>query len=122
MSRPNQAQRSWRSLVRDMIGSSESALSYAEGLGKDEFLSAQLNYDAVLWNITLIGEAASNVPGVVTGPHPEIPWREIVGTRHHLVHGYFRINQDIVWDIVDTHLPTLLPQLRTLLEAVEEPS
>ena len=122
MSRPNQAQRSWRSLVRDMIGSSESALSYAEGLGKDEFLSAQLNYDAVLWNITLIGEAASKVPIAVTVAHSEIPWQEIVGTRHHLVHGYFRINQDIVWDIVDTHLPTLLPQLRDLLEAVEEPS
>ena len=122
MSRPNQAQRSWRSLVRDMISFSESALSYAEGLGKDELLTAQPNYDAILWNITLVGEAASSVPIAVTGAHSEIPWQEIVGTRHHLVHGYFRINQDIVWDIVDTHLPTLLPQLRTLLEAVEEPS
>ena len=53
MSRPNQAQRSWRSLVRDMISFSESALSYAEGLGKDELLTAQPNYDAILWNITL---------------------------------------------------------------------
>ena len=120
MSRPNLAPRPWRSSVRDMIGFSESALAYAEGLGRAEFLSSQLNYDATLWNITLIGEAASNVPITVTGAHSEIPWREIVGTRHHLIHGYFRINQDVVWDIVDIHLPTLIPQLHVLLESPEE--
>ena len=91
-------------------------MSYAQGLGKDEFVSSEMIYDATLWNLVLIGEAASKVPAHVTASHSEIPWREIVGTRHHLVHGYFRINQDLVWHILETDLPTLIPNLRTLLD------
>ncbi len=116
MSSPARSTRSWQALVLDMISFSEKALSYAQDLGKDEFLASQPNYDATLWNIVLIGEAASNVPATITDPHPEISWREIVGTRHHLVHGYFRIDQDIVWDIVGNHLHNLLPQLYALVE------
>ena len=122
MSRPNEGARPWHFSVQDMIDSSEKALSYAEGLGKDEFLASQPNYDATLWNITLIGEAASNIPATVTGAHPEIPWRKITGTRHRLVHDYFRIDRDLVWDIVETDLPDLLPQLHALLNSAGEPA
>ncbi len=47
--------------------------------------------------------------------HPEIPWGKIAGTRNRVIHGYFRVDPDIVWDIVEKELPTLRKQLAALL-------
>ena len=58
-------------------------MSYAQGLGQDEFMSSDMIHDATLWNLVLIGEAASNVPALVMASHSEIPWREIVVLQLH---------------------------------------
>ena len=119
MSRPNAEPRPWQLYLQDMIACSEKALHYCHGLQKEDFLTSPANYDATLWNLTIMGEAASNLPSSITESYRDIPWREIIGTRHHLVHGYFTINQDVVWHIVEVDLPTVLPRLYTILEATD---
>ncbi len=102
-----------------MIRFSELALDFSAGLDRFGFVSSQQRYFAAIWCITVIGEAASNIPRSFANAHPEIPWAQMVGTRHHLVHGYNTIDDDVVWDIVSVHLPSLLPRLRSLLESSE---
>ena len=112
--------RDWRLCVQDMIGFCEKVLSYTDGMDQAAFVADALVYDATLRNLELIGEAATRVPEEVCKSHPEIDWRGMVAARNRLAHGYMGINDDIIWDIIQTEVPGLLPGLRNLLDATNE--
>lgn len=82
-------------------------------------MADQKTYDAALRNVELLGEAARHVPDHVREAFPEIEWRRIVGARYRLAHGYLGIDDDVVWDMMETDVPELLPKLRSLLESTE---
>ena len=109
--------RHWRLYVGDMIEFAEKAVTYTKGLDQGAFIADRLTYDATLRNLELIGEAATHVPGHVRDAHPEIEWRSIVGARNRLAHGYLGLDDDVLWDIVQTDIPDLLPKLRCLLDS-----
>ena len=107
--------RPWRLYVQDMIEFGTKILSYTEGMDREAFIADERTYDAVLRNIELVGEAATHVPDRVRDDHPEVEWRRIVATRNRVAHGYLGIDDDVVWDIMQTDIPDLLPKLRRLL-------
>ena len=110
----------WRPFLEDMIAFGESVLFYTSELDQTGFVADRRTYDAVLRNLELIGEAATHVPEAVRDAHPEIDWRSIIGARNRIAHGYMGIDDDVVWDIVQTDVPDLLPKLRRLLDASAE--
>src|SRR5262245_54898795 len=63
---------------------------------------------AVLHALTIVGEAAKNIPTEVLQRHPEIPWREVTGMRDNIAHGYFGLDLRVVWDTVREDLPKLM--------------
>ena len=69
-------------------------------------------YDATVRNIEVVGEAATHVPESVRRDHPEIPWRMVIATSNQLIHGYVGIDDDVLWSIVRTDIPTLLASMR----------
>lgn len=79
------------------------------------FLGDALLQDAVIRNIEIVGEAASRLSAEFAARHAAIPWRDIVGMRHRLIHGYLKVNLDTVWEVVERDLPALAPKLRALL-------
>ena len=79
-----------------------------------ETIESGLNYDAILRNLELIGEAATHIPEPVRKANPQIPWRLIIATRNRLIHGYLGIDNDTLWSIVHSDIPALLPQLVAL--------
>ena len=86
------------------------------------FLGSALLQDAVIRNIELVGEAAGRVSPEFAARNPAIPWREIVGMRHRLIHGYLKVNLDTVWEVVERDLPALERTLRALLEPPAPPA
>ncbi len=62
-----------------------------------------------------IGEAARRVSPQLQKAHPDIPWRNIVGIRHKVVHDYFYVDYDIIWDVVTSDLPALMSRLEQVL-------
>ena len=116
MSEPEHSSEQWRQSVQDMIRFCESISGHTNGIDKPTLVDSPLIYEATLWNIVLLGEAASHVPAAVRDIHPEIPWGVIVAARNRIVHRYWRIDSDIVWDIVHNNVPELLPRLRRLLD------
>ena len=74
---------------------------------------------AVTRSLEIIGEASKNVPKNVKEEYPHIPWRFMAGLRDKIIHGYFAINYDIVWDVIQHKLPELKPQIRALLDSVK---
>jgi uncharacterized protein with HEPN domain len=79
------------------------------------FLRNALLQDAVIRNIEIVGEAAGRVSPEFAARHPGIPWREIVGMRHRLIHGYLKVNLETVWEAIERDLPSLEQGLRILL-------
>jgi len=109
------SERRWDLYVRDMIECCTKVEQYTSGLDRDTFFATDATHDAVLWNLTILGEAANNVTDSVCDAHPEIPWRAISGLRNRSVHGYVGIDDNTVWQVIREGIPELLPQLRDLI-------
>jgi uncharacterized protein with HEPN domain len=74
---------------------------------------------AVTRALEIIGEAAKNVSDTIKKEHPKIPWKFMAGLRDKVIHGYFAINYEIVWDVLQHKLPELEPEIRSLYDAME---
>jgi uncharacterized protein with HEPN domain len=81
---------------------------------KDELLQVWC-----LRHLQIIGEAARLLPETIRALAPEIPWHSIVGMRNILVHGYFAIDTELVWDAVTRDVPSLKPAMEELLRKLE---
>ena len=115
MSDSGEEPRGWHLYIEDMLACGERLLSYTEGMTQAAFITDSRTYDAVLRNLELIGEAATHVPVDVRESNPQVEWRSIIGVRNRLAHGYLGIDDDVVWDIVQNSIPTLLTELEQLL-------
>lgn len=96
------------------------AMEYVERFDSpNAFGQSQLEQDAVIRNIEIIGEAASQIqkhePGYVTS-HPEIPWLDMRDMRNRMIHAYFDVNFTVVWNTVKDDLPRLKQQIDGLLK------
>ena len=107
-------EREWKLYYDDLLGFCEKVISYTDGLSQEKFETSGLNYDATLWNVQLFGEAAKNIPEEVRAQIPEVPWRELIGMRNRLAHGYFGINNAILWQVVTKETPKLLQSLKLI--------
>ena len=90
---------------------------YTAGLDLDDFKGAAIVVDAVLYRFSVLGEAANAVPEEVRAEHPEVPWRAMRGMRNRLVHEYFGVRHETVWETVHSELPGLRIQLRAIADS-----
>lgn len=100
-----------------MRQAARDALSFVEGMRKEDFLADKRTQQAVIMSLIVLGEAATKVMdgyADFANQHPQVPWRNMRGMRNRIAHGYFDINLDVVWDTVQTALPALLEQLGAL--------
>jgi uncharacterized protein with HEPN domain len=111
------SEREWRFYIDDMIDFAEHVVDYCSGLDQAGLVANRLRYDATIRNLELIGEAATHVPDAVREAKKDIPWRQIIATRHRLIHGYLGIDNDTLWSIIQTDIPALLPKLHALRDA-----
>lgn len=76
--------------------------------------------DATIRRIEIIGEAAKNISAAAKEKHPGIEWRKMAGTRDVLIHAYFSVDLDLIWDVVKRDLPELKKQISGILQAEEK--
>jgi uncharacterized protein with HEPN domain len=87
--------------------------------GKASFLSDLKTQDAVIRNLEVIGEAAKRLPAEVAGSHPEVPWKRIAGLRDKMIHQYFGMNLELVWQVVEQELTALDRRIEEILAGLE---
>ena len=109
--------RSIRLYLEDILTSGVKVRRYTEGMSFEDFQSDERTYDAVVRNLQIIGEAVKNIPQEIRLKYSEVEWRKIAGLRDILAHAYFSIEDEIVWDIVETKIPPLLIIVERILEA-----
>lgn len=103
--------RDHRMYLRDIRDACEKIVRFTAGVSAEEFEKDDLRLDAVLRNLEVIGEASKQVPPEIRDRFPAIPWRKMAGLRDVVIHHYFGIDIQIIWDIVRHRVPSILAAL-----------
>lgn len=102
-------------LLKDIILAIQKIGRYTSHLNHDAFINDELIVDAVARNLEIIGEAARQLPEEYKRAHTEIPWTQIAGLRNRIVHDYFGLDLEIIWQIIQHDLPELEKQVSALM-------
>ena len=108
--------RDYKTSLEDVIEAIGKIGRYAAGHTSETLAADDKTIDAVIRNLEIIGEAAKNISDDIRASHPEVEWKKIAGLRDILVHEYFGIDMDIVWDVLQNKLPPLADHVRRILE------
>ena len=101
--------------LRQMLDHVEEAVFLSKDRARRDLESDRVFFLALLKLVEMVGEAATRIPEATQARYPDIPWREIIGTRNRLIHGYDAVDFDILWEIVTADFPTLASRLRAIL-------
>jgi uncharacterized protein with HEPN domain len=104
--------------LADIAEAADIVADYLQRVGRQDFFAGGLVHDAILRQMMIAGEAAYKVSGEVKARHPEVPWAQIAGFRHRVVHDYFGLDLDAVWQFATAELPLLRNQAMAII-AVE---
>ena len=103
--------------LEDMMTAIVKIEEYTREMDRDTFMRNVLVQDAVIRNFEVIGEAAKHVPKRIRDKHPHLEWREAAGFRDVLIHDYFGIDVESVWETVTRNIPVLKVHLADVLQA-----
>jgi uncharacterized protein with HEPN domain len=105
--------------INHIMESIKNIESFSEGLTKEKLIKDKLRQSAIVRQIEIMGEAVKNIPIEFTNKYPEISWSEIIRTRDKIIHHYFGVDLNIIWDIIKKDLPDLKKKLKKILEATK---
>ena len=105
--------------VRDILEAIKAIEKFVEGMDFENFKEDDKTSSAVIRKFEIIGEATKNIPQSIKEKYPHIPWKEMAGFRDRLIHFYFGIKYDIVWDTIKLRLPELRNNIEKVLKDLE---
>jgi uncharacterized protein with HEPN domain len=107
----------WRddAYLLDILVAPRKVAKFTDGVARKDFDGSEILQNAVMRLLEIIGEAARSISQDVKDAHPGIPWREIIGMRNRLIHEYFKIDADKVWDTVQDDIPALISMIEPLV-------
>jgi uncharacterized protein with HEPN domain len=101
--------------IDDVLQACEEILDFTRKLhNADELGKDRRTYLAVVRSLEVVGEAARQMPRGFKSEHPEIPWREVASLRNVIAHEYFGLDNEIIWDVVQTQIPDLIEKFQRL--------
>jgi len=104
-----------RELLNDIKESCKRIELYIKNATYENFLEDIKTQDAIVRNLEIIGEAAKNISGSLKEKYSKVLWKELAGVRNRLIHQYFGVNYDIVWDIIRNEVPEVVSQIEKIL-------
>ncbi len=105
--------------LRHMLDATREAMSFTHGRSRVDLDTDRQLVLSLVKEVEIIGEAAYQLSRETRASMPEAPWEDIIGMRHRLVHAYFDINLDILWQTIEKDLPALIPVLEALVPPEE---
>jgi len=107
--------------VRHIPDSAREAVALCRDRSRAELDNDRLLALGLTRLLEIIGEAARGVSPAFREKHPQIPWKEMAGMRDRLIHGYFDVNLNVVWQTVTTNLPSLIEKLERIVPSMDVP-
>ncbi len=111
--------RDYKLYLDDISEAAKRIERYIRGFTLEKLKKDSLTVDAVVRNLEIIGEAAKRIPANVKEKYPDIEWKKIAGLRDILVHEYFGIDLEVLWDIIENKLPVLKQEIERALKDVK---
>lgn len=102
-------------LLLDMLLAARDAVGFVDDLDEARFAASRLHQNAVIRSLEVIGEAAGKVSAETRAALPDIPWRDMIGMRHRLIHGYAEVRTDLVWHVATDRLAPLIANIEPLI-------
>lgn len=107
--------RSPKLYVQDILQACDDIMNFTRSMASaNDLQNDRRTFLAVIHSIQVIGEAARQMPKVFREKHPEIPWRETVALRNVIAHEYFGLDNEILWDVIQTQISVLAEKLRQI--------
>ena len=106
--------RDLRDYINDLIEACEDILSFTMGMSYSDFAQDKRTVNAVIRSLEVIGEATKNLPVSFRNNYPDIPWKQMAGMRDKLIHEYFGVDKQMVWQVVEKHIPNTLPLVKKM--------
>ena len=107
--------RDYKVFLEDILEAIEKIRRYTAGFSQDALRKDDKTLDAVVRNLEVIGEAVKKVPAKIRAKHSQVDWKKIAGLRDILIHEYFGIDVEIIWDIIDHKLPILEREVKKIV-------
>jgi uncharacterized protein with HEPN domain len=108
--------RDFNVFLKDILLAIKRIEEYTESISFDGFCDNQLVQDGVVRNLEIIGEAVKHLPKDIYKKYPSVEWKKIAGLRDILIHAYFGIDREIIWDVVSNKIPELKDQISRILK------
>lgn len=112
-------ERDYVDYLRDILDYATDAETFVQGMSEEQFKADRKAQQAVLYAITIVGEATNRIPASIREQYPEVPWRDIIRMRNRLIHAYPGVDLGVVWDTITNDLPPLKAQIAAILEELE---
>ena len=106
--------------IQDIFEAIVEVKDFTEGMSFEDFVKDKKTINAVVRSLEIIGEAAKKIPNSMRAEYSEIPWKRMAGMRDKLMHEYFGIDLEIVWEVIQREIPPLKPFIQKVLEDVEK--
>ncbi|AFZ48916.1 HepT-like ribonuclease domain-containing protein [Dactylococcopsis salina] len=111
--------RSPEDYLQHILDEAEYLFQSSQNLSKEDFLKDETLKRAYIRSLEVIGEATKNLPNSFKAEHPEVAWRRMAGMRDKLIHNYFGVDYDIVWNAIIDEIPNLKVKIENILKEIK---
>lgn len=109
------SERRYIDFLQDIVNNLEKAECFVEGMYFEDFLADEKTRYSVICALEIVGEAVKKVPTAVRQRNPQVPWKDMAGMRDRLIHGYFGIDNEIVWKTAKEFAPEIRFEIEAIL-------